>query len=179
MSEFPQSPIQENQRPAASTDNLPDMLSQYYQSEEYNNAYNAFYEGKNLGPQVSPNLKKSVFLQQEQARIGLIQFAKDKLHYNFNPKDIPEEALPFLEYYLATVDEYKNAINSHDKDRIINADSDRTNSHNAFAAKLSALGVAPSQAIGVGIANLILIDKGLQEFPSALANRQDRLKGLF
>lgn len=152
-------------------------LDSFKDSEHYKIAFSAFYDGKNLAPDVTEEEKVEVFENSEAARLSLILYAQDNnkiLEYSpdmysqqFNEK--------FRDYYYTMRDMVKgNFPNS--QEAIIALDDIRSTYHTEAAKELVSQGLAPSVKIARGMIELMIIEKGLESFAGAKTSESEKLR---
>ncbi len=169
----------EPQKEVPTTSDPHAFMAGFTASGEYSEAFDAFYAGKNLSPQVTEDMKRRVFLEKEVARIALIRFAQKKLHFAYDPTQFPEEVRESADFYEDTAAKLKSAQASGDRDAYINQDALRSAAHSTFADRLMKAGIVPNQTLGLGLAGLILLSKGHQNYEALLEDRNEKTQALY
>lgn len=162
-----------------STSNPQEFMGGFLKSEEYNAAYSEFYAGKTIRADITEETKHQVFQDKEPARLALIRFAQNKFHFLYTPEAVDSNVNEAVGVYENAVMQLKEARQSGDRDRIINQDALRSSAHNTLADLLTINGIAPSRALGLGFAGLILVSRGLQEYDSLLEDRNLKTQALY
>lgn len=169
----------EPQKEVPTTSDPQAFMEGFTASGEYAEAFDAFYAGKNLSPQVTEDMKRRVFLEKEAARIALIRFAQKRLHFTYDPTQFPEEVRESADFYEDAAAKLKSARASGDRDAYANQDALRSAAHSTFADTLMKAGIVPTQTLGLGMAGLILLSRGHQNYEALLVDRSKITQSLY
>ncbi len=164
-------------KPELQREDDPRKYMQAFQSSDaYTSAFERFYAGKALAPDVTESEKREVFESGESGKDALLDFAQNDLRFTYNPDKFDSETKEALGDYIATVKDYIKIIRSGSQDEIISADIYRSTLHNKAAKILADNGYVSSDKLGRTLARIILIDKGLDTFENAGISDLQRLK---
>lgn len=146
----------------------------FFQSDTYQNAYNRFYSGKRIDPDVTDEDMHRVFWENEKCRQALMEYAfKSQACLSYYPNYYSgrtNEAVATYFDHLAAVK--KGDFENTPQGRTA-ADRLRTNYHNDVADNLSR-DIGVSTKIGGGLVQIMSIEKGLENWNAALASESDR-----
>lgn len=144
------------------TSNPKEFLDLFRNSKFYHQAYDEFFQGKKLAPDVTPPEKDQVFLESELAKHALIDFGTKELKLTFDPRRYPEESQKAIsEYGQVAKDMTKMIKEGASTDEIISADQTKFHLHGLAATQLVKDNIVPTARIGKALCGLILIDLGL------------------
>lgn len=139
-----------------------ELMARFYKSDRFEKAYKAFYHGKQIDSSVNEKEKERVFLENDAARIALLDFATHDVLFRFGRSKFPSPTQEAIDNYVKSVrDLEKMDRGMLEKEDLAAMDEFRLNAHQEAARSLVRAGIAPTMAIGEAIARLILIDKGL------------------
>lgn len=145
------------------TSDPKEFLDLFRNSKFYHQAYNEFFQGKKLAPDVTPSEKDQVFLESELAKYALIDFGTKEVRLTFDPRRYPEESQKAVDEYIeASKDMIKMIKAGASTDEIISVDQTKFHFHGLAAAQLVKDNIVPTARIGKALCGLILIDLGLE-----------------
>lgn len=142
------------------------FFNRFHASDEYQNAINKFYEGKNLADDVTEEEKREVFEGKEACEVAFIQFAK-KSEFKYDTSYYPDDLNESIELYLAHLKDIKKNENHWDRDTIITSDLMRRNYHNNAAEKVVNAGLMPNFLLARKFIQVIARSKRLDSFDSS------------
>lgn len=171
-------PNQETQEQPRETVSDPRrLIFLWRESPQYQQAYEDFFMGKKLAPDVTEEEKQHAFEGDYRASQSLIVFVQ-KGDYRFSY--VSEQYSKPLREAVANYVESVNFLiyqNIHgDRDELLMADKNRAHFHGELARQLVKEGIVSTTKIGRALGRIILIDLGLDTFSSARRTDQDRAR---
>lgn len=147
------------------TERVEVFLNRFLQSDIYSDAYKKFYEGKTIKPGVSERLKREVFERSDNGMVALYNFFQNRCRLEYNPLLYPPKIRDSIREYIRSVQDLQNEYNSSspDRDRIVNADVNRTASHLHVADSLLKNGIVRTKRQGEFVARVIVVQQGIEE----------------
>jgi len=147
--------------------NLNDLVNIFYQSESYKQAFDRFFEKKELAPDVTEEEKKAVFLNQEAGKYAFFDFVQKEQPYSYDDQNYPQDVREAVRDYIAIVKDIIYKERYLDKDEILAFDRERSRRHDLLAKRFYEAGLVPSLKIGRAIGRLILIESKLDKWENA------------
>ncbi len=157
-------------------DNPRKYIQTFQSSAAYTSAFDRFYEGKKLAPDVTELEKREAFEGGESGKEALLDFAQHTLKFSYNPEKFDQETSNSLNEYIATVRDFFKIYRNGTQDEIMGADNYRSVMHNRAAKTLSDNGYVSSDKLGRTLARIILIEKGLDTFENASVSDIERVR---
>ena len=152
----------------STTDDPRALLAGFRSSPRYAAAFDAFFAGKRLAPDVTPEEQREVFEESMLARSTLLDVAQHELALRYVPAHYTPETRAALDAYIACVQAIREAFrHGPSPDEIVQMDINRSAFHTAAAHALMAEGLAPNETLARAVARLVLVDLGLDTWASA------------
>lgn len=155
------------------------FMNDFEASDYFRRAYDAFFEGKKLAPDVTDEEKYEAFSENETAKLALLDFAEKKETYVYDPSFFPQDIKDALNDYVEQTKDLGKMMREASRDEIISTDLLRASYHDSAAYALKDAGFVGSYRLGKAFARLVLISHGLDHFESARQNDMERLKRFF
>lgn len=162
--------------------NPQEFFEGFRNSGRYQQAFNAFYQGKNLPADVTEDEKRKVFEERSDgAKEALIEYAQHDTNFKYDPMSgfYSSEAVEALKDYVTQVrDTEKLYKKGGSKEDIQNFDLYRSRLHVVAATALTAQGITPNERLGKAFTRLVLIQNGLDTYQNALIPDKNRLQNM-
>lgn len=139
-----------------------ELIELFRTSQNYRLAFEDFFKGKDIHPDVSEEEKHLAFKMSEKAKVALVNFVQINGGFHFNPVYYSPEMVEAITSYIDQV--RRNLQSSTVREE---ADVERSILHRNLARALVQEGVVQSEKIARVVGRLILIDKGLDTYSSA------------
>lgn len=152
------------------------FMNDFEASDYFKTAYDKFFEGKKLAPDVTDQEKYNAFAENEVAKLALLDFAEKEERYHYDPSFFPKPVREALETYIAQTRDLIKMKRSGSRDEIITTDLLRSSYHDQAAYALKDAGLVGSYRLGKAFARLVLISRGLETFERSRISDLERMK---
>lgn len=157
--------------------NPQEFVSSWHQSDQYQKAYEKFFAGKNLAPDVTEEEKQQVFEGADSASQSLILFARNsKRKFSYSSSEYSPQTKKAVDDYVEAAKYLIKQLNHGGRDEMMAADKHRALFHNELAKRLIKEKIVSTQKVGRAFGRLILIDLGLDSFSSASKTDEERAR---
>lgn len=133
----------------------------FLNSEMYEGAFKAYFEEKDISSDVTQEEMQEVFLTSQEAGLALVDYGQKNTQFHYDPAQFTDEENELIHAYMQkiVVRDYQ------DPDEIRKYERERTRAHKELAEKLTE-GKVPNTRMGLILARLIIIDRGLDTYDS-------------
>ena len=152
------------------------FMNDFEASDYFRTAYDKFFEGKKLAPDVTDQEKYNAFAENETAKLALLDFAENEERYHYDPSFFPQPVRDALENYINQTKDLSKMMRGGSRDEIISTDLLRSAYHDEAAYALRDAGLVGSYRLGKAFARLVLISQKLDHFESARQSDLDRMR---
>jgi len=152
------------------------FMNDFEASDYFKTAYDKFFEGKKLAPDVTDQEKYNAFAENEVAKLALLDFAEKEETYVYNPSFFPQEVRQKLNDYIEQTRDLAKMMRGATRDEIISTDLMRSIYHDKAAYALRDAGLVGSYRLGKAFARLVLISRGLDNFETSRVSDLERMK---
>lgn len=150
------------------TDKLPVFMKRFWDSDIYTQAYDRHYEGKNISPKATIEMKRAAFEGADSGIQALVNFYKEKCKYRFNPLAIDDDVVrdAFMKYKDA-FSQHQKALNLSDPSNtradLAEKDANRDLFHGNLAEKLLKAGLVNNVAQGRILGHIAMVSLGYEK----------------
>jgi len=138
------------------------FLQGFLSSDLYKTAYDAFFSEKTIPLEVTQEEKDTTFLGSQEANTALVDYGQGVVHFRYDPDQFNEDENALIHTYMQKV-----AVRYYqDPEEIRKYERERTQAHNEIAQEFAKNRV-PNTRLGLVLARLIVIDRGLDTFDNA------------
>jgi hypothetical protein len=153
-----------------------EFLENFFGSDEYEEAYKRYYEGKNP-IDVTEEEKRESFARSDNARMALIDFSKNnRIILKYDPNMYSKEFNNDFQEYVHSIKDVRKNARYIDSDDIYKWDTNRRYCHLECASTLVRDGIVKHQNLAEGLIQLLTIEMGLETFGSAEESTHEKIK---
>jgi hypothetical protein len=154
-----------------------EFLEEFFKSGEYKEAYDSYFEGKKLDPDVTEEEKADSFNSSDNARIALINFSRNnRIIIKYDRRMYSEEFNKNFQDYVHSIGDVRKKTKWVDEDKIKGWDQDRRSCHSRCSDTLVRDGVVRYKNLAEGLVQLLSIEKGLETFGNAEEPTYERIR---
>ncbi len=155
------------------------LISFWRSSAQYQEAFEVFYTGKKLAPDVTEEEKRQVFEEGTIAGQTLISFVRYNTGgFSYQPEEYSSTTQKAINGYVKAAKFLLDQQKHGGRDELMMADKHRALFHNKLADSFIKDGLVETRKIGRALGRLILIDLGMDNFSSAGRSDEERAKVL-
>ncbi|HQG78869.1 MAG TPA: hypothetical protein PK564_00805 [bacterium] len=156
-----------------------EFLENFFGSDEYEEAYKRYYEGKNP-IDVTEEEKRESFDRSDNARMALIDFSKNnRTILKYDPNMYSKEFNNDFQEYVHSIKDVRKNARYIDSDDIYKWDTNRRYCHLECASTLVRDGIVNCQNLAEGLVQLLTIEMGLETFGEAGTPPYKRIESLY
>jgi len=156
-----------------------EFLENFFGSDEYEEAYKRYYEGKNP-IDVTEEEKRESFDRSDNARMALIDFSKNnRIILKYDPNMYSKEFNNDFQEYVHSIKDVRKNARYIDSDDIYKWDTNRRYCHLECASTLVRDGIVNCQNLAEGLVQLLTIEMGLETFGEAGTPPYKRIESLY
>lgn len=153
------------------------FLSNFRSSSYYKKAYDDFIKGKTFDSDVTNEEKLETFESVEAARQSLMEYAENTNSIlKFSPSEYTKDFCKNFYEYKKHMEEIREQNFTSDRDAIIALDQVRSNLHMEAALELVRQSLTKSTKLARGLVEIMIIEKGLENFSNARVSENERLR---
>jgi hypothetical protein len=155
---------------------VKNYVDDFKNSPEYKESFNKYYEGKNLASDITEEELTETFDASENARQSLIAYARNNnILLKYDPDQYSNEFRENFKEYTNLLREIRKGL-ILGRDSIISIDQMRSTYHMHSAQSLVKQGITGSSKIARGIVEILIIEKGLENFSNVEISESEKLK---
>ena len=156
-----------------------EFLENFFGSDEYEEAYKRYYEGKNP-IDVTEEEKRESFDRSDNARMALVDFSKNnRIILKYDRDMYSKEFNNAFQEYVHSIRDVRKNSRYIDSDDIYKWDTNRRYCHLECASTLVRDGIVKHQNLAEGLIQLLTIEMGLETFGEAGTPPYKRIESLY